>query len=422
MNLKLSLTVFIFLSAHSYAATPFNGYIVKLKNTDNFLADKSVSKMVNIEKLTKTSFGNFAKIAAKDGFLEQSLESLKKNPNIEYIEPNYIITLKKSSFVPNVPSDTFFEKQWGLKNTGDHDTKLGEDINATKAWEITKGSKEVKIAVLDSGIDYNHPDLKNQIEINEAEKNGLPGVDDDNNGYIDDIYGYDFNAKKPDPMDGNGHGTHCAGVIGAQHDGLGVVGVMANVKLIPVKFLDDKGAGEDIDAVAAIDYAIKRGAKVMSNSWGSDEKVQALYDAIKAAEKAGIVFVVAAGNDGADNDRTPSYPNNFDISNIIAVGASNNRGNRASFSNYGSKTVHVFAPGEDIFSTVNNGEYDWMSGTSMAAPFVSGIVGLLLSKEPNLSPKEIRERLIRTSVDNKKLQGDSASNGRVDAYRALMNK
>ncbi|MGZ3807116.1 MAG: S8 family serine peptidase, partial [Bacteriovorax sp.] len=266
MNLKWSLTAFIFLSAHSFAATPFNGYIVKLKNADGFLADKSLLKMANVEKVTKTSFGNYAKITAKNGFLDQSLESLRKNPNVEYVEPNYIITLKKSSSKSSsksslksslksssfVPNDPYFVKQWGLKNTGDHDTKLGEDINATKAWEITKGSKDVKIAVIDSGIDYNHPDLKNQIDINEAEKNGLPGVDDDNNGLIDDIYGYDFNAKRPDPMDGNGHGTHCAGVIGAQHDGQGTVGVMANVKLIPVKFLNDKGVGEDIDAVAAI--------------------------------------------------------------------------------------------------------------------------------------------------------------------------
>ena len=417
MNPKFFIFTLLLLSTNAFA-TPFNGYIVKLKNSEALLADKANLIGLSVEKISKTSFGDFAKVMVQNGFTSQSLESLKKNPNVEYVEPNYIISLKAS----DLPTDTSFKKQWGLKNSGTSGGKAGEDIDIQKAWEITKGSKDIKIAVIDTGIDYTHPDLKNQIDVNLAELNGKPGVDDDGNGFVDDIYGYNFSAKTADPMDGHGHGTHCAGVIGAQHDGQGTVGVMANVKIIPVKFLSDEGSGEEIDAIAAIDYAIKRGAKVLSNSWGGSEKSQGLEDAIKAAEDAGTIFVAAAGNEYSNNDTTASYPANYDVSNVISVGAFTNKGTKASFSNYGAQSVHVFAPGQDIYSTVNKGGYASMSGTSMATPHVAGVVGLLLSKEPNLTPAEVRQRLVRTSTNNTKLQGVSESNGRVDAYRALINQ
>jgi thermitase len=388
-------------------ATPFNGYIVKLKNNQLTSSVKSLSSYGVVSTIAKTQFGTFAKIETKKGLTDQGFKNLAQNPNIEYIEPNYIISLNADT----TPKDQSFKKQWGLKNG-----TAGNDINALKAWTVTDGSKDVKIAVIDTGVDYKHTELKNQIDINEKELNGKAGVDDDGNGFVDDIYGYDFANKDADPMDGHGHGTHCAGVIGAEHNTTGIAGVMTNVKIVPIKFLSDSGSGEEID------YAIKRGVKIMSNSWGGGEDNQSLKDAIAAANSAGIVFVAAAGNEYSDNDSTPAYPASYDVDNVISVGAFTSSGSKASYSNYGTKSVHVFAPGSNIYSTVPNNKYESMSGTSMATPHVAGIIGLLLSKEPNLTPKEIRERLIKTSNQTASLKGLSVSNGRVDAYRAIMNQ
>jgi thermitase len=431
MKLKLILSS-LFLSTAIFStaqATPFNGYIVKVKKGSNFLNQKSLSNFGQVTKVANTGFGTFVRFETNKGLSDIAFSALASDPGIEYIEPNYIITLNKVNSGEEVPApkDTSFKKQWGMKNDGKNGTIFssglaGEDINILRAWSITKGSKDVKIAVIDTGVDYTHPDLKDQIDVNLAELNGLPGVDDDGNGFIDDIYGYDFANKDGDPQDGHGHGTHCAGVIGASHNDIGVAGIMANVKIVPIKFLSDAGSGETIDAIAAIDYGIKRGVNVMSNSWGGGEKEQSLEDAIKAAESAGITFVAAAGNESANNDTTASYPANYEVGNVISVGSFASSGAKSSFSNYGLKSVHVTAPGTNILSTYKRGGYTTMSGTSMATPHVAGIVGLLLSQEPNLTPAQIRERLVKTSVKTSKLENASLSGGRVDAYKALSNK
>jgi thermitase len=424
-----SLVVYstIFSTAH---ATPFNGYIVKFKSGSNFLNQKSISNFGKISKVANTSFGTFARIETNIGLTDKAFARFSSNPEIEYIEPNYIITLNKAGGVGEevkAPKDINFKKQWGMKNDGKNGRIFGvglagEDINILRAWSITQGSKNIKIAVIDTGVDYSHPDLLNQIDVNVAELKGRPGVDDDNNGFVDDIYGYDFANKDGDPNDGHGHGTHCAGVIGATHNEIGVAGIMKNVKILPIKFLTDEGSGETIDAISAIDYGIKRGVNIMSNSWGGGEKEQALEDAITAAEKAGITFVAAAGNDSSNNDSTASYPANYEVSNVISVGSYTAAGARSGFSNYGVKTVHVTAPGSNIISTYKDGGYTTMSGTSMATPHIAGIIGLLLSKEPNLTPGQVRERLIKTSVKTSKLVTASMSGGRVDTYKVLTNK
>lgn len=409
----IGLTIF----SGSLMAAPFNGYIVKLKsNTNGLMAANSFKAFGDVKRNVKTNFGQFLKLETRAGLTDAGFNSLRNNPMIEYIEPNYIVSVGRK--LSGAPSDSAFKKQWGLYNS----TKKSEDINAMKAWEITEGSEEIRVAVIDTGVDYTHPDLASQIAINVSEKNGQAGVDDDGNGFIDDIYGYNFSAKTADPMDGHGHGTHCAGVIGAARNGTGIVGVMSKVKIIPIKFLSDSGSGETIDAISAIDYAIKRGAHVMSNSWGGGDHEQALMDAITSARNAGITFVAAAGNEYSNNDETPAYPASYNVDNVISVGAFTSTGSKSSFSNHGIKSVHVFAPGSNVYSTVNRGGYQSMSGTSMATPHVAGIVGLMLSKEPNLTPAEIRERLIRTSNQTAQLKSYSQSNGRVDAYRALMNK
>jgi subtilisin family serine protease len=222
-------------------------------------------------------------------------------------------------------------------------------------------------------------------------------------------------------MDGHGHGTHCAGVIGASHDKIGIRGVMGKVQILSIKFLTDSGSGSLEGALKSIDYATARGVDVMSNSWGGGGRSQALFEAIERAQKAGILFVAAAGNANNDNDAKATYPANYKLDNVVSVGAHDGKGKRASFSNYGNSTVHVFAPGVNIFSTVSNNKYKKMSGTSMATPHVSGVAGLVLASEPNLTYLEVKQRLMDTSVKSSDLDRYTAS-GYVDAFNALSNK
>ena len=385
-------------------------YIAKINPHFN---GKSALKTLAAKDLN-LSYAKFVKISLD----QKSFEALKNSPEFEYIEPNYTYQ------AINTPSDADFEKQWGLENTGRNSGgwwspgTAGVDISALEAWKITKGGKEIKVAIIDTGVDYNHEDLKNNIMINEAELNGAEGVDDDGNGYIDDVYGYDFANDDADPMDGHGHGTHCAGVIGAEHNQIGVAGVLANVQLLPVQFLSASGGGTLEGALKAIDYATSRGVNIMSNSWGGGGRSEALFEAVKRAESAGIVFVAAAGNESNDNDAKPVYPANYKADNVISVGAMDGKGKKASFSNWGEKTVHVFAPGVNIYSTVQGDRYKKMSGTSMACPHVSGIVGLLLSMEPNLSVTEVKQRLMSTSTQSTELDQYTAS-GYADAANVL---
>lgn len=406
-------------------AQDYDGHIVKLAEGSKAFQDKTFKSLGEVREIP-VSFGNFVHLDAE--LDQKSLKSLELHPEVEYVEPNYLYSYQPVSVeeVNKVIEDGKYADQWGLKNTGDNSGgwfwsgKEGEDVNAERAWDITKGSEEIVVAVIDTGIDYNHPDLKNNLHVNEAELNGEEGVDDDGNGFVDDVYGYNFVKKSGDPMDGNGHGTHCAGVIGGVHNSEGIRGVMADVKMFGVKFLSDSGSGSTEDAILSIDYAVKRGADVLSNSWGGGGRSEALKEAIVRANEAGAIFVAAAGNSRADNDSRASYPANYDVDNVISVGAMDGRGKKSSFSNYGKEKVHVFAPGSNILSTVQDGRYKKMSGTSMAAPFVSGIAGLILNQESTLTTGELRQRIVDTAVNNDTLI-DYAQSGRIDAYRALMN-
>lgn len=403
--MKLTLLLSLLFSSSVLA----DGFIVKLREgtQKSFLYNKSNSAL--IKELVKDE--TYLIKTESKGRVHEILE----NADIEYIEPNYKIFLDDQIVTEEI-KDPRFKEQWGLKNQGNI------DVNIMNAWKLTKGSRDIKIAVIDTGVDYTHPDLKDQMWINEAEKNGQEGVDDDGNGLIDDIHGYDFVNDDGDPKDDQGHGTHCSGVIGASHNDIGIAGVMGNVQIMALKFLDWKGQGDTANAIKAIDYAIAQKVDIMSNSWGSGKESQALKDAVKRAEEAGILFVVAAGNSSSDNDAKPVFPSNIEHSNVIAVGSHDKYGKRSYFSNYGEKTVHVFAPGTSILSTLPNKRYGKLSGTSMAAPFVSGILGLYLSMgytvdKTNL--ESVRERIIQTSVVSDVLNIYSQSHGRVDSLRFL---
>lgn len=342
---------------------------------------------------------------------------------------------KKKTKEVRPPRDSYFRKQWAADNFGQDAPggivgKIGADIGLLKAWGISKGSKKILVAVLDTGVDYKHPDLEENIWVNEKEKYGIPGYDDDGNGYVDDVHGWNFvpadkvgdQAGSSDPMDDNGHGTHCSGIIGARANNFqGVVGVNWEVSIMGLKFLNAFGSGGSVGIYRGIHYAIQNKARVISCSFGSSNRSKLEEDAVKEANAAGVIIVAAAGNSGVSNDRAESYPANYKYDNVISVAATNNIDKLAEFSSFGADSVHVAAPGVDILSTFPGNRYGPASGTSMAAPMVSGLVALLLSTNQKLTPKEVKERIMATSDPIVDLVGRVKSWGRINAYNCLKN-
>jgi thermitase len=391
-----------------------NSYIVKLKSNKSTIEFNQYGKVSEI----KTKTLNFIKISSENNLSGIQIDRIRQNQNVEYIEENQIY--KTQDHI----DDPEFSKQWSLKNTGRNSGsffswgKIGEDVDAIDAWEMEQGSKNIKIAVIDTGVDYTHPDLIENMWKNQLELNGTEGVDDDGNGYIDDINGWDFVSNDNDPMDGNGHGTHCAGVIAASHNNIGIRGLMREAQVIPLKFLADNGSGTLDGAIKAISYATNIGVHIMSNSWGGGGFSQALYDVIEEAQNEGILFVAAAGNSRNDNDKWASYPATYELDNIISVGASDGKGKKARFSNYGKTTVDLFAPGVDIHSTYKNKSYKKLSGTSMATPIVSGVLGLMMSQGESLGFTELKQKIM-DSTDQSRSLGSFSVAGRVNAKKAL---
>jgi hypothetical protein len=349
------------------------------------------------------------------------LATLARDPRVRYAEPNFRY---RADAVPNDPS---FTQLWGLSNTGQIVNGVAgtadADIDAPEAWSVSTGSPDVTVAVIDTGVDYTHPDLAANIWINPGENCAgcrNDGVDNDGNGYVDDWRGWDFINNDNDPFDDNGHGTHVAGTIGGVgNNGAGVTGVNWSVKIMPLKFLDANGSGDAADAVRAVLYATSMGAVVTNNSWGGDAYSQALADAVAQADAHGSLFVAAAGNNFSDNDATPNYPSNYDIPNVIAVAATDNRDARAWFSNYGRSTVDLGAPGSSILSTWPGASYRSLDGTSMAAPHVTGAVALAKAAFPTASGEGLKALLLRTVDPNTSLATRTSTGGRLNIGNAL---
>lgn len=355
--------------------------------------------------------------------MEDVLKSLNASPQVEYAEPNYIIK-------PTAIKEPMFGQLWGLKNTGQVfrgvKGKAGIDIGVESAWSVTRGSSDVVVAVIDTGIDITHSDLKSRIWKNPGE---IPGdkIDNDKNGYVDDVNGWDFfNGDNTvfDAEDGDEHGTHVAGTIAGAENKKGVIGVAPNVKIMPLKFLGPWG-GDDAGAIEAIEYAKDKGIKISNNSWGGYGHSQALYDAIKDSDS---LFVSAAGNDGMDNDNGEwkPIPASFDLPNILSVAAIDHTGNLAMWSNFGKTSVDIAAPGVDILSSVPQVtpadviSYAYYSGTSMATPHVSGAAALVLSKNKTLSPVAIKTAITKTAKPLSSLKGMVASGGLLNAGKAVV--
>lgn len=321
----------------------------------------------------------------------------------EYVEPDFRVQATLASNDPNLG------RQWA------HAT-----VHSAEAWDISRGSSNVIVAVLDSGTDLTHTDLSDNIWRNPAELSN--GLDDDGDGYVDDIHGWNFvsNNNNPTADDSHYHGTHVSGTVGAVgNNAVGISGHAQEVKIMPLKFLDSSGSGSVSDAVRGIDYAIAHGAKIISNSWGSYYRSQSLSDAISRAERAGVLFVAAAGNSSASNDKSPFYPANYPQSNVISVASSTSADRLSSFSNYGMFHVHLAAPGSLIYSTANGNGYQTLSGTSMATPLISGVLATMIAARPDLSFTQIKGALLSTVDVIPTMTDRLIWNGRVNAERAL---
>ncbi|GEM_PF-2079656 len=353
--------------------------------------------------------------------LEYALARLSLNPSIEYVEKNGIIRISTD--------DTYYGLQWGLHNS----SYEGRDIHAEDAWTIATGSSDVVVAVIDTGVDYNHDDLQGNLWTN---PNEVPDddIDNDENGFVDDVKGWNFVSSNSDPLDDNiyerdegecvltypYHGTHCAGIIGALgNNQLGISGVCWNIKIMPLKTHDACGGAAVDSLINAIDYATFNGAYLSSNSYHWPNNYLSLKAAISRALAKNRLFIASAGNDGLDIDEHPRYPASYDLLNIISVLATKDTDQKRTSSNYGSDSVDIGAPGEDIYSTKLGNIYQYHSGTSMAAPFVAGTSALALGVSPGLTCSRLKGLIIDEADYVPHLAGKCVSNGRLNAYRVL---
>jgi subtilisin family serine protease len=333
-----------------------------------------------------------------------AVSDLERMDGVVYAEPDHVV---RQTAVPN---DPLLPYEWDMTA-----------IRAPEAWDVTTGSPQVTVGVVDTGIDATHPDLAPNLWANPGESGGgreTNGRDDDGNGRIDDVHGWDFVDHDSQPQDGNGHGTHVSGTIAARgNDANGVAGLNWTVGLMPLRVLDDDGSGYVSDAIAAYSYAARNGARVVNASLGGPSFSRAERDAIAAAPNT--LFVVAAGNDGADNDATPEYPCDYDLPNVVCVAATDRDDALASFSNYGAANVDLAAPGVDIASTWPGARYALLDGTSMATPHVAGAAALLLAHDGGLSIAGLRAALLSSVHPVAALAGRVATGGRLDVAAAL---
>ena len=350
----------------------------------------------------------------------QAIEQYRSRPDVLYAEPDWIVHA-----IDTIPDDPDFDDLWGLHNTGQSDGTADADIDAPAAWDLGTGSSDVIVVVIDTGVDYNHEDLAGNMFKNTPDCN-TNGVDDDGNGFVDDCYGIDTVNDDSDPMDDDDHGTHVSGTIGAVgNNTVGVTGVNWDVSIMGCKFLDSNGSGSTSDAIDCFGYidtmydAGHTNIVASSNSWGGGGFSQALADAIDSNRERGILAIAAAGNVGTDNDLFPNYPSNYFLPNIIAVAATDRNEGIASFSQFGSTSVHIGAPGVAILSTTRNDTYKSFNGTSMATPHVAGVAALMRAQNPSWDWLDIKNRILAGGDNTSAMSDKTVTGKRLNAYGSL---
>ncbi len=407
-------------------------YLVQFREMPSWDRVRKELGELGVEVIREYRYADLAQVKVPETGRVRILERIAMRQDVVFIEPNYIMR------IATVPDDPLFDRQWGLENWGDDGGILDADIDAPGAWDIETGSPAAVVAVVDTGVDYTHPDLAENIWTNLGETPGN-GIDDDGNGYVDDIHGWNAITGTGDPMDDNGHGTHCAGIIGAGgNNHMGVAGVNWQTRIVACKFLDSTGAGRLSNAVLCIDYLnnlidSEVPVRVHSYSWGALVGSRSLKNAISRAKSRGVLVAAAAGNNNLNMNRRffRFYPASYDLDNIISVGATDANDKKATFSNYGTNYVDLGAPGVGIWSTVptgvpnaecreNEGCYASFSGTSMAAPHVAGTAALYFSQDPKAPYTTVKSRILN-GVDQKlSLVNYFATGGRLNAERVLV--
>ncbi len=397
----------------SSSEKPYVDHEILVQFSENLSNDDIITLLnglgMSIEQILNN--GNLFRIKIPESLgVEEALKLFHKVPEIVFSEPNFLIR------TTGVPDDSSFSNQWGFHNTGQSGGTEDADINAPEAWDKITGSTSIVVAVVDEGIDLNHPDLSGNIWVNGDEIPGN-GIDDDGNGYIDDVNGWDFNHSDATVYDGKSedrHGTEVAGIIGAKgNNGIGTAGICWTVRIMPVKFIA-YGSGTVANAILAMNYAVANGARVINCSWGGSSYSASLEAAFSNARDNGVLVVTSAGNSGKDTDTKSHYPSNYDLDNVLSVASTDKNDELSYFSNYGQTTVDLAAPGSSIYTTTPEGGYSYFSGTSAAAPFVTGAAALALSASPDLDYLELRDRILNAVDPISGLTTKTVTGGRLN--------
>jgi len=427
--ISLFVAICVGLPFSSFAADYVPGeIIVKMKSSAStsskhqFIGKAALDHKMSLKR--SWSRFNLHQFSLKTGqSVDAAVDAMRADPDVEYAEPNYLFTkqsvgIEGEAFSASDPQG----EAVGKFNSEGFGQTFSDSMNVAETWEELSDNSNVPIvAVIDSGVDYNHYVFVDSDAIWENEDE-IPnnGIDDDGNGYIDDVRGWNFAYGNNDPMDDDNHGTHVAGIVlGMTQNILANSVEPARLKIMPLKFLDDAGSGSTSDAIEAINYALNNGATILNNSWGGSSYSQALEDAIVSTYNSKAAFIAAAGNATNNNDSSPTYPASYSVPNVISIAATRSDDDLAYFSNYGASSVHVGSPGASIISTLPNDSFGYSSGTSMAAPFVAGLTALMAIENPEINGFQAREIIFNQTDTISSLSGKVASAGRIDALSTV---
>ena len=396
--------------------------VIKFKSdvvVANMLGSLSDAGIINVTTTTRLSCIKGTVAPGRD--FDQVVAQCRAQANVEYVEPNYRLYAIATP-PPVFPNDPDFSQLYGMHQSNDN------DIDAPEAWELTTGSANIIVGVIDTGIDYDHEDLKTNIWLNPGESGGGKennNIDDDGNGYKDDYRGWNFIYKSNDPYDDNDHGTHCAGTVGGVgNNGKGVAGVNWNVKLMALKFLGSDGSGGTAEAAEAIIYAVDNGAKVLSNSWGGGDASQVLRDAIQYAHDRGVLFIAAAGNDSKNTDASANYPSNYEVPNVVSVASNDNGDNISSFSNYGRRTVDLDRAVQDLVddNIHTEGVIDIFKVAGIDKPDISILDDAFLQTFKDHPLENLRVRLLERLMADEIYRRQRGNLARSKSFRQQLEK